>query len=79
MIDVVLLSVVSVAYSNGRVNLCDVENASVMHSLTFDSDITYTTWLSGVNSVATSGSERDDGFQDTSSHYLPALPPFTKG
>ncbi|KAK2166972.1 hypothetical protein NP493_1295g01027 [Ridgeia piscesae] len=74
--------VVAVGYDTGQMQLCDVENASCLHSVTLSGAITAICWVSGAM-LEGGGTEADDTtedvFQDMSSHYLPRLPAFSKG
>ena len=78
----IILSVVAVGYDTGQMQLCDVENASCLHSVTLSGAITAICWVSGAM-LEGGGTEADDTtedvFQDMSSHYLPRLPAFSKG
>jgi hypothetical protein len=70
--------VLAVGYSTGKINLCDVENASCLQSMQLPSKITCLIWSSDI-AVSCSSSEEDKAcFQDLSGVYLPKLPPFSK-
>jgi hypothetical protein len=70
--------VLAVGYSTGKINLCDVENASCLQSMQLPSKITCLIWSSDI-AVSCNFSEDDKTFfQDLSSVYLPKLPQFSK-
>ena len=77
-----LFPVIAVSYDTGKIQLCDVENACSLHTLTLDAPSTTMCWVAGsmLEGDGTEGGETTpDVFQDMSSHYLPRLPTFAKG
>jgi Anaphase-promoting complex subunit 4 WD40 domain len=70
--------VLAIGYSTGKINLCDVENASCLQSMQLPSKITCLIWSTDI-AVSYKSSEDDKTcFQDLSCHYLPKLPQFSK-
>ena len=69
------LIVLAVGYSSGRISLCDVENASCLHSLQLASGLTHLSWSSDIVPALDSQDRNDRNlFHDFSSSYLPKLP-----
>ncbi|CAM1319382.1 ANAPC4 (predicted) [Pycnogonum litorale] len=66
--------VLAVAYDLGRISLCDSENGSVIHSHELKSCITSLTW---VQSSVNIENNAESYFKETSSTFLPKLPPLS--
>ncbi|KAL5022455.1 hypothetical protein ScPMuIL_001610, partial [Solemya velum] len=69
--------VLAVGYNTGKINLCDIENSDVLHTLTVKGEITSMAW---VTQVLPAGSvwSGDPYPEDNSDVYLPKLQPLTK-
>ena len=64
----------AVAYSTGKILLCDIENSAPVHNLHAGSKPTTLMW----SAQSKSTSDRPEFFQDFSSQFLPNLPAFEK-
>ena len=67
--------VLAVAYTTGKIVLCNVENSASVHMLQIGSRPTALIW----SPQSKSESEQPECFRDFSSQFLPNLPPFEKG
>ncbi|GAB1604964.1 anaphase-promoting complex subunit 4-like [Argonauta hians] len=69
--------ILAVGYTHGKVCLCHIENADVLHELTIPEEVTSMSWVSQVFPEGTSWSPCAYP-EDTSDHYLPKLEPLNK-
>lgn len=72
--------VLAVGYNNGKVIICDVENATPLHDLSIDMALTSMTWVSEVKPDLKDDESftENDYYQDQSAYFLPRLPHFPK-
>lgn len=69
--------VLAVGYNTGKINLCDIENSDILHTLTVNGEITSMTWVTQVlpGGAVWSG---DPYPEDNCDVYLPKLQLLTK-
>ena len=65
----------AVGYECGKINLIDIEDASILHSLSVASVVTSMAWLAH---VTPDNEVTNNCYHDDSAHYQPKLPPFAK-
>ncbi|XP_052832693.1 anaphase-promoting complex subunit 4 isoform X1 [Octopus bimaculoides] len=69
--------ILAVGYTHGKVCLCHIENADVLHEVNIHEEVTSMSWVSQVFPDGSSWSPRAYP-EDTSDHYLPKLEPLNK-
>ena len=82
----ITVSVLAVGYRSGRLLLCSVENADVLHSVVLKSSITCMQWVEinkpdNIQDKKTAGNTKErewDLFADGSDTFLSKLPPLNK-
>lgn len=70
--------ILAVAYETGKIVLCDVENADILHTIEIRASITAMTWVAKFTSDATKSDNEIYFYEDLSHHFLSKLPSLSK-